>query len=74
MAKGYYIKNDKKDGLTLNIKKIEFIQYIQGIQGDWIRFKIYERDVVASNGLSHNMELINRKSEEFNSSSGEKNT
>jgi hypothetical protein len=74
MAKGYYIKNDKKDGLTLNIKKNEFIQYIQGIQGDWLRFKIYERDVLASNGLSHNMELIERKSEGLKSDSVEQKT
>ena len=63
MAKGYYIKKDERDGLTLNIKKTEFIQYLQGIQGDWVRFKIYQRDVIASNGLSYNMELIERKME-----------
>ncbi len=65
MGKGYYIKKDKKDGLTLNIKKDQFIQYLQGIQSDWIRFKIYERDNVASNGLTYNMELIERKSDEM---------
>lgn len=64
MAKGYYIKKDSRDGLTLNIKKEQFIQYLQGITGEWIRFKIYERDVVASNGLSYNMELIERKGEQ----------
>ena len=61
MSKGYYIKKDNKDGLTLNIKKDQFIQYLQGLQDDWIRFKIYERDSVASNGLTYNMELIERK-------------
>ena len=74
MAKGYYIKKDERDGLTLNIKKNEFIQYLQGIQGDWIRFKIYQRDVIATNGLSHNMELIERKSEDLRQGEGEKNT
>ena len=74
MAKGYYIKKDERDGLTLNIKKNEFIQYLQGIQGEWIRFKIYQRDVIATNGLSHNMELIERKSEELRQGAGEKNT
>jgi hypothetical protein len=61
MSKGYYIKKDNKDGLTLNIKKDQFIQYLQGLQDEWIRFKIYERDSVASNGLTYNMELIERK-------------
>lgn len=65
MAKGYYIKNDKKDGLTLNIKKNEFIQYLQQLQGDWLRFKIYERDIPAGNGLTWNMEIIERKTEEI---------
>jgi hypothetical protein len=64
MGKGYYIKKDNKDGLSLNIKKDQFIQYLQGITGDWIRFKIYERDTLASNGLAFNMELIERKSEQ----------
>lgn len=64
MGKGYYIKKDNKDGLSLNIKKDQFIQYLQQLQGDWLRFKIYERDNVASNGLTYNMELIERKSEE----------
>ncbi len=64
MGKGYYIKKDNKDGLTLNLKRDQFIQYLQGIQSDWIRFKIYERDNVASNGLTYNMELIERKTEE----------
>lgn len=63
MGKGYYIKKDQRDGLTLNIKKEQFIQYLQGLPGDWLRFKIYERDQVASNGLSYNMELIERKGE-----------
>jgi hypothetical protein len=64
MSKGYYIKKDQRDGLTLNIKKEQFIQYLQGITGEWIRFKIYERDQVASNGLTYNMELIERKTEQ----------
>jgi len=65
MSKGYYIKKDKKDGLTLNIKKDQFIEYLQQLQGDWLRFKIYERDMIASNGLTWNMELIERKTEEI---------
>lgn len=72
MANGYYIKKDNKDGLTLNIKKDQFIQYLQALQGDWLRFKIYERDMIASNGLAYNMELIERKSEEGNSRAGSK--
>ena len=72
MGKGYYIKKDQRDGLTLNIKKDQFIEYLQGLQGDWLRFKIYERDMVASNGLSYNMELIERKSEQGNSRTGSK--
>lgn len=72
MAKGYYIKKDQRDGLTLNIKKEQFIQYLQGLPGDWLRFKIYERDIIASNGLSYNMELIERKSEQGNSRPGSK--
>ena len=63
MSKGYYIKKDQRDGLTLNVKKEQFIQYLQGIQGEWIRFKIYERDKPAGNGLAFNMELIERKGE-----------
>lgn len=66
MAKGYYIKKDQRDGLTLNLKKDQFIQYLQGLQGDWLRFKIYERDKPAGNGLSYNMELIERKEELIN--------
>lgn len=66
MAKGYYIKKDQRDGLTLNIKKEQFIQYLQGLPGEWLRFKIYERDMIASNGLAYNMELIERKSEQGN--------
>ena len=65
MGKGYYIKKDNKDGLTLNLKKDQFIQYLQQLHGDWLRFKIYERDNVASNGLTYNMELIERKTEEI---------
>ena len=63
MSKGYYIKKDQRDGLTLNLKKDQFIEYLQGLRGDWLRFKIYERDNVASNGLTYNMELIERKTE-----------
>ena len=74
MGKGYYIKKDQRDGLTLNIKKDQFIQYLQGLQGDWLRFKIYERDQVASNGLSYNMELIERKTEQEQQQPGNKPT
>lgn len=64
MGKGYYIKKDQRDGLTLNVKKDQFIQYLQGLPGEWLRFKIYERDMPAANGLSYNMELIERKGEQ----------
>jgi hypothetical protein len=72
MGKGYYIKKDNKDGLTLNIKKDQFIQYLQGLQDEWIRFKIYERDSIASNGLTYNMELIERKNGGNNAEGGSK--
>lgn len=74
MAKGYYIKKDQRDGLTLNVKKEQFIQYLQGLHGEWLRFKIYERDQVASNGLSYNMELIDRKGEQPEQPRGNKAT
>ena len=72
MGKGYYIKKDQRDGLTLNIKKEQFIQYLQGITGEWLRFKIYERDKPAGNGLSYNMELIERKVEQEQQQPGNK--
>ena len=44
----------------LNINVSDFVEYIKQIEtvNGWIRFRIYERDKPAGNGLTHNMELI----------------
>ena len=58
--KGFYIKKGFKDqSIYLHIHKIDFIQYLQDIsQGDWVKFRIYERDQPDNRGFSHNMETI----------------
>lgn len=58
--KGYYIKKERKSELILNIYSVDFIQYISKLDSanGWIRFRIYERENPANNGLTHNMELI----------------
>lgn len=58
--KGYYIKKERKSELILNIYAEDFKAYLDQLQAvnGWLRFRIYEREKAASNGLTHNMELI----------------
>jgi hypothetical protein len=58
--KGYYISKKNKDEIILNIYTKDFISYLENIANvnGWVKFKIYERDKPAINGLTHNMELI----------------
>lgn len=58
--KGFYIKKERKSELILNIYAEDFKAYIDQLQAvnGWLRFRIYEREKAASNGLTHNMELI----------------
>lgn len=58
--KGYYIKKQSKQEIILNIYTPDFIEYLSTLThvNGWLRFKIYERDKPAVNGLTHNMELI----------------
>lgn len=62
MKKGYYLKKDKKNNIILNIFVADFISYLQSLddQNGWINLKIYERDKVASNGLTLEMEYITK--------------
>jgi hypothetical protein len=62
MKKGYYLKKDKKDNIILNIFVADFLVYLQGLQDQngWINLKIYERDKVASNGLTLELEYITK--------------
>jgi hypothetical protein len=58
--KGFYISKQRKGEIILNVYSSDFIQYLQGLKdvNGWIKFRIYEREKVATNGLTHNMELI----------------
>ena len=58
--KGYYIKKERKSELMLNIYVPDFIEYLSKLDNvnNWVRFRIYEREQPAKNGLSHNMEHI----------------
>jgi hypothetical protein len=58
--KGYYIKKERKSELMLNIYIPDFIEYLSKLDNvnSWVRFRIYERETPAKNGLSHNMEHI----------------
>ena len=58
--KGYYIKKERKSEITLNIYVPDFIEYLSKLDkvNNWVRFRIYEREQPAKNGLSHNMEHI----------------
>ena len=62
MKKGYYLKKDKKNDIILNIFVADFVVYLQSLQDQdgWINLKIYERDKVASNGLTHEMDYITK--------------
>jgi hypothetical protein len=57
--KGFYIKKSQ-NGLYLNIFKADFIEYIKGQPGDWVKFKIYEKQDDPK-GFTHNMEIIQQK-------------
>ena len=58
--KGYYIKKERKSELILNIYVDDFKSYLDELTkvNGWVRFRIYEREKAANNGLTHNMELI----------------
>ncbi len=57
--KGFYIKK-AENGMYLNIFKADFVQYINEQPGDWIKFKIYEKQDDPK-GFTHNMEIIQQK-------------
>ena len=58
--KGFYIKKERKSEIILNIYADDFKAYLDELSkvNGWVRFRIYEREKAASNGLTHNMELI----------------
>jgi hypothetical protein len=61
--KGFYISKQRKGELVLNVFAEDFKQYLDEcikVNG-WVKFRIYEREKAASNGLTHNMELIEFK-------------
>ena len=60
MKKGYYIKKERKNEIVLNLFVEDFKAYLDQLQTvkGWVRFRIYEREKAATNGLTHNMELI----------------
>jgi hypothetical protein len=57
--KGFYIKK-AENGLYLNIFKDDFIEYINDQNGEWVKFKIYEK-ADDPKGFTHNMEVIQQK-------------
>jgi hypothetical protein len=61
--KGFYISKQRKNEVILNINAPDFIEYLNTINkvNGWVKFRIYEREKAASNGLTHNMELIEYK-------------
>lgn len=61
--KGFYISKQRKGEIVLNIFASDFIQYLNEVNSakGWVKFRIYEREKAASNGLTHNMELIEFK-------------
>jgi hypothetical protein len=63
--KGFYISKQRKGELVLNIFAADFVQYLEQCSKakGWVKFRIYEREKAASNGLTHNMELIQYKEE-----------
>jgi hypothetical protein len=62
--KGFYIKK-AENGLYLNIFKADFVEYINGQPGDWIKFKIFEKQDDPK-GFTHNMEIIQQKEKPTN--------
>jgi hypothetical protein len=65
MKKGYYLKKDKKNDIILNIFVADFVVYLQSLDNldGWVNLKIYERDKVASNGLTHEFKQLTGKVE-----------
>jgi hypothetical protein len=61
--KGFYISKQRKGELVLNIYAQDFLAYLTECTkvNGWVKFRIYEREKAASNGLTHNMELIEFK-------------
>jgi hypothetical protein len=64
--KGFYISKQRKGELVLNIFEADFVQYLDQCSKakGWVKFRIYEREKAASNGLTHNMELIQFREEQ----------
>ena len=58
--KGFYIKKERKGEIILNIYADDFKAYLDELSkvNGWLRFRIYEREKAANNGLTHNMEHI----------------
>ena len=58
--KGFYIKKERKGEIVLNIYADDFKAYLDELSkvNGWVRFRIYEREKAANNGLTHNMEHI----------------
>jgi hypothetical protein len=65
MKKGYYLKKDKKNDIILNIFVADFVAYLKSLEhlDGWVNLKIYERDKVASNGLTHEFKQLTGKLE-----------
>jgi hypothetical protein len=65
MKKGYYLKKDKKNDIILNIFVADFVVYLQSLDNldGWVNLRIYERDKVASNGLTHEFKQLTGKVE-----------
>ena len=61
--KGFYISKQRKGELVLNVFADDFKAYLDECSkvNGWVKFRIYEREKPASNGLTHNMELIEFK-------------
>jgi hypothetical protein len=61
--KGFYISKQRKGEIVLNIFAEDFKAYLDQVNqvNGWVKFRIYEREKPASNGLTHNMELIQYK-------------
>ena len=58
--KGFYIKKERKNEIVLNVFVEDFKTYLDELSkvNGWVRFRIYEREKAALNGLTHNMEHI----------------
>jgi hypothetical protein len=63
MKKGYYLKKDKKNDIILNIFVADFVAYLQSLDNleGWVNLRIYERDKVAVNGLTHELKQLTGK-------------